>query len=207
MAVTAGVTTSATNTRAIFVNSQDSGKNSLVDLYDNVKKLRSSSTPIYQPYSDMGPTEASALKPEPEYATGTDTGNMGAINQFYAGVENDLVLLTKTLEGGFSNESYYRMLTELRTWALAYKKTNLLDEFTRAEYLHSGMMSLGSANGAVSPTSSTYTYQTVEVFDPTIVPKYSVVNDYTETTFSKKPATLGSGLSDYYKNWFSLNVV
>lgn len=205
MAVTAGVTTSATNTRAIFVNSQDSGKNSLIDLYDNVKKLRSSSTPIYQPYSDMGPTEASALKPEPEYATGTDIGNMGAINQFYAGVENDLVLLTKTLEAGFSNESYYRMLAELRTWALSYKKTNLLDEFTRAEYLHSGMMSLGSANGSVSPTSSTYTYQTVEVFDPTIVPSYSITNDYSENGFSKKPATAGSGLSDYYKNWFAIN--
>ena len=207
MAVTAGITTSAAETRGIFVEQQDKGKNSLIDLYDNVKKLRSSSTPAYQAYSDMGASEASALKPEPEYATGTDTGNMGAVKEFYYGVENDLVSMVKVLESGFTNESYYRMLAELRTWALAFKKDKLLDEFTNAEYIHSRMMSLGNSNGSVSVTSSSYTYQSVEVFDPAIVPSYSTSNDFVAVSFNNKPVKSKSNdLGRYYADWYSLNV-
>jgi hypothetical protein len=197
------------NTREVFVTNQDKTKNTLVDLYDAVKKGRKQNIIVYTPYSDLGSTEAMVMKPEPDSATGADTGNLSATKSFYDGIEDRLIKLVNNISNGMPNEDYLRLLIAFRSWAYSFrKKSELIDAINKAEYAYSVKTSLGNNVGEVSITSGyindSYDF---EPFNMDIEPVYKLDEDLNYTTFSIKPERDSSlSLSEYYAKWYSVNI-
>lgn len=209
MAPSLGLGTDDVATREVFVVNQDKTKNTLVDLFDAVKKGRKQNIIVYSPYNDLGATEAMVMKPEPESATGSDTGNLSATKVFYDGIEDKLIKLISNISDGMPEEDYLRILTSLRSWAYQYKKNpQLIDAINKAEYEYSRKSNLGSNVGEVSVTTAYVgDFNDVKPLNLDLEPTYKLDENNSYVTFNIRPERdKNMSLSDYYAKWYSVNV-
>ena len=160
-----------------------------------------------RPYTDIGLSERSLMKPEPDSSIGNSTGNLTGTKVFHDGVQDDIESLISTLSDGLSNESYYRMLISLETWAYGYKQdVSLIDAFDKAQQEYINSQKLGNTAG--NSVTSINQLNSTDVFNADLAASYKIVNDYTVVRFDNKPERVkNSSLLDYYKEWYSKNAL